>query len=71
MNWIRRNEQSILAARARARSVLPTPGHVLDQDVPLGQKRDHGELDDFGLAQHHLADVLQQPIAQALQVVAG
>ena len=26
VNWIRRKEQSILAAMARARSVLPTPG---------------------------------------------
>src|SRR4051812_32011990 len=26
VNWIRRNEQSILAARARASRVLPTPG---------------------------------------------
>ena len=69
MNWIRRNEQSMLAARARASSVLPTPGHVLDQDVPLGQQRDHGQLDDLGLAQDDRADVLQQPVQQRHQFV--
>ena len=48
---------------------LADPGHVLDQDVPLGQERDHRELDDFGLAQDHRADVIQQPVQQRHQFV--
>ena len=62
VNWSRRNEQSMLAARARASRVLPTPGHVLDQDVPLGQQGHDGQLDDLGLAQDDRPDVLQQAI---------
>ena len=38
---------------------LPTPGHILDQDVSLGQQRHDGELDDFGLAQDNRSDVLE------------
>ena len=38
---------------------------VLDQDVPLGQQRHDGQLDDLGLAQDDRPDVLQEPVAAA------
>ena len=71
MNWIRRNEQSMLAARARASSVLPTPGTSSIRTCPSASKRDDGQLDDFGLAQDDRTDVLQEPVQQRHQLVGG
>ena len=50
VNWIRPNSQSTEAARALARVVLPTPGHVLEQQVALGDQAEHRQLDHVGLA---------------------
>ena len=57
VNWIRRNEQSIDRAMAFASMVLPTPGHVLDQEVPLGHQGDEGQTDLAVLAPHDPLDV--------------
>ena len=43
---------------------LAHSGHVLDQDVPLGQQGDDGQPDDLGLAEDHQADVLHQSIGE-------
>ena len=40
VNWIRRTEQSMLRASALLSIVLPTPGHVLDEQVALGEQHD-------------------------------
>ena len=63
MNWIRRTLASIEAASALARVVLPTPGHVLDQQVPLGEQHDQRQPDDVVLALDHAADVRRDPCA--------
>ena len=54
VNWTRFHEQSIDAASALARLVLPTPGHVLDEQVALGEEAHHGQLDRLDLAVHDL-----------------
>ena len=50
VNWTRRTEQSIDRASALASIVLPTPGHVLDEQVPLGEQHGDGEPDRLALA---------------------
>ena len=50
---------------------LAHAGHVLDQDVPLGEQGDDGEPDDVGLAQDDQADILHQAIGQGEQLVEG
>jgi hypothetical protein len=37
--------------------VLPTPGHVVDQQVAAGQQAGEGEADLLVLADHDLADL--------------
>jgi hypothetical protein len=37
--------------------------------VPLGQKSNHGQLDDLGFAENHQTNVVQEPICQAKQVI--
>ena len=61
MNWMRRTVASMEAASALASVVLPDPGHVLDEQVPLGQQRHQGQPDDGVLALHHAAHVLRDP----------
>ena len=56
VNWIRRTEQAIERPRALASMVLPTPGHVLDEQVTLGQQHDQGEVDRAPLALDHALD---------------
>ena len=43
VNWMRRNEHPRLFASALASIVLPVPGHILDEQVPLAQQRDERE----------------------------
>ena len=65
MNWMP-PERAVDARRQRpGQQRLADAGHVLDQDVPFGQQRDHGELDDLGLAQDDRADVVEQPVRAA------
>ncbi len=47
---------------------LAHPGDVLDQDVPLGQQGDHGQLDDFGLAEDDRSDVVEEPVQERREV---
>ena len=42
---------------ALARTVLPVPGHVLDQQVAAAEERDEGEADLVVLADDHALDV--------------
>ena len=50
VNWTRRTVQSMERARALLSIVLPTPGHVLDEQVPLGEQHHERGPDDVGLA---------------------
>ena len=38
VNWIRRNDEPEHTGKDRASSVLPTPGHILDQQVAARQQ---------------------------------
>ena len=49
VNWMRRNEQSMLAARARARSVLPTPGTSSIRTWPSASRATTASLMTSGL----------------------
>ena len=69
MNWIRRNVQPRLRAIALARTVLPVPGHVLDEEVPAAQEGDQGEPDLQVLADDDAFDVGEDPVASLLDVV--
>ena len=68
MNWIRRNEQPRLRAIALARTVLPVPGHVLDEEVAAAQQRDEGEPHLVVLADDHALDVGEDPVAGLLDL---
>ena len=63
MNWIRRTVASIEAASALASVVLPDAGHVLDQQVALGEQHDERQPHHVVLALHHAADVRRDPCA--------
>ena len=51
---------------ALARTVLPVPGHVLDQQVALAQQRDEREPHLVVLADDHALDVGEDAIARLL-----
>ena len=68
MNWMRRNVQPRLRAIALARTVLPVPGHVLDQQVAAAQQRDEGEADLVVLAHDDPFDVGENLVADLLDV---
>ena len=57
MNWTRAKRQSTERARDLASSVLPTPGKVLDDDVPAGEQGHDAGADDLFLAQDDGGDV--------------
>ena len=59
MNWMRRKLQPRLRAIALASTVLPVPGHVLDQQVAPAQEGDQGEADLVVLADDDALDVGQ------------
>ena len=69
MNCMRRTEQSIERASALANFVLPTPGHVLDQQVTLGEQHRDAEPDDVVLAVDDLIDVGRDPVADDAHVL--
>ncbi len=50
---------------------LAHPGHVLQQQVPLGQQDDQGGLDHLGLALDDLGDVAPQSLGDGRDVDAG
>ena len=68
MNWIRRKVQPRLRAIALARTVLPVPGHVLDQEVAAAEERDEREADLVVLADDHALDVGEDLLAGLLKV---
>jgi hypothetical protein len=39
--------------------------------VSFGQKRDHCELYDLALAEHHQANVVEEPVRQAQKIAAN
>lgn len=57
VNWMRANEQSRLRASALASVVLPIPGHILDEYVPVDQQRDQQQLRGLCLADDDLGDI--------------
>ena len=69
VNWIRRKEQSILAAMARRQQGLAHAGHILDQHMSFGQQGDDGQPDDFGLAQDDEPDVFDQSIREGKEFI--
>ena len=71
MNWIRRKEQPRLRAIALARTVLPVPGHVLDQQVAAAQQRDEGEADLVVLADDDALDVGEDLVAGFLDLASS
>ena len=71
MNWMRRNEQPRLRAIALARTVLPVPGHVLDQEVAPAQQRDEGEADLVVLADDDALDVGDDLVAGLLDLASS
>ena len=68
MNWIRRKVQPRLRAIALARTVLPVPGHVLDQQVAAAQQRDEREADLVVLADDDALDVGEDLVPDLLDV---
>ena len=54
MNWMRFHVSATDAAMARASDVLPTPGHVLDEQVAFGQ-------DAADRGPHHLVFAVHDP----------
>ena len=71
VNWIRRTEQSIERASALASMVLPTPGHVLDQQVALGEQHHQGEVDRAALALDDALDGRPDPTHHLDHVAEG
>ena len=71
VNWMRRKMQPMLWLSALASIVLPTPGHVLDQDVALAEQRHerHPHLDV--LADDHALDAGDHPLGGLLDVLHG
>ena len=61
MHWTRANtESSIERAIARASTVLPVPGHVLEEHVAVAGERGEDELDLVVLAAQDELDVRGQ-----------
>ena len=63
--------QPRLRAIALARTVLPVPGHVLDQEVAAAQQRDEGEAHLVVLADDHALDVGEDLLPGLLDLVIG
>ena len=53
---------------ALARTVLPVPGHVLDQQVAAAQQRDQRQADLVVLADDHALDVGEDLVAGFLDL---
>ena len=68
MNWMRRKLQPRLRAIALARTVLPVPGHVLDQEVAAAEEGDESEADLVVLADDHALDVGEDLLSGLLKV---
>ena len=57
VNWMRVKVQSMTSASVRTSSVLPRPGHALEQDVAVGEQADEGVAHELALADDDLADL--------------
>ena len=64
VNWTRFHEQSIDAASALARLVLPTPGTSSIKQVALGEQGHDGELDRVALAAYDAGDVAHNAVEE-------
>ena len=62
--WIRFVRRARARAIARARSVLPVPGDVLDEDVAVGEERGQDEPERLLGADDRPADRLDQVVAE-------
>ena len=60
MNWIRRWRQDTEAESALPRLVLPTAGHVLDEQVAAGDQAGDREPDGLVVALHDKGDVFHE-----------
>lgn len=45
---------------------FPEPGHILDEDVAIGQQGHQQQLTRFALAHHDAADILQNGLAGSI-----
>ena len=68
VNWIRRKEQPRLRAIALASTVLPVPGHVLDEQVSATEEGHEGQADFVMLADDDAFDVGQDAVAGFLDL---
>ena len=59
VNWMRRTEQSMRAGQRLGEHRLADAGHVLDEQVALGEQHDQRQPDDVGLALDDLLDVVR------------
>ena len=57
VNWMRPNWQPSTRPSVRTNSVLPKPGHALDQHVPAGEQGHQRAQHQFVLADEDLADL--------------
>ena len=57
MNWMRWKRAVEAAGQRLGQQRLADAGHVLDEQVALGQQGDEGQVDDLGLAQQHAGHV--------------
>ena len=71
VNWMRWKEQARLRAQRLGQQRLADAGHVLDQEVPLGQQGDQGEMDDLGLAEEDGAQVAFELVNEGERLLRG
>ena len=57
VNWMRPNDAVDRRGERLGQAGLADAGHVLDEEVPLGDEAEQHELDHLGLALDHLLDV--------------
>ena len=71
VNWIRWKRRLVAAAKERARSVFARPGHVLEQDVAVGEDPEQHELEHLALADHRALDLREDLLGAAADVGEG
>ena len=66
VHWTRENAASSMQrAIARASTVLPVPGHVLEQHVPLARESGQDELQLLALPAQHRFDPRRESLGDA------
>ena len=66
VNWMRAHRAVDAAGQRLAELGLADAGHVLDEEVALGEQHDQGGVDDVGLARDDALDVLRTaPVTRA------